>query len=107
MEDTRCGNKCAFIKAGLCDSDEGCPNYMETVWKTNNGSDIKIVKDCSPKRMMLESQRMVNRCIGLQSSVEQMRNRLDSVESLLNGLTSYSREVLDFVEESKQIEHDK
>ena len=93
IEDTRCGKNCAFIKAGICDSDEDCPNYCESFWQCSEGQ-VKCVKDCAPKRASLESQRSISSLMGMQSSIEQMRDRIDNLETLIRHLCSKSEEVL-------------
>jgi len=99
MENTNCGEKCCYVKNGFCESDEQCPNYLESFWKTDK--ETKLVKDCSPKRMLMEQQSAITRMIGVQGALEQVRNRLDKLESMLNSLAHESKVYLD---EQKKLE---
>lgn len=106
MENTNCGDKCAFVKSGFCNSDCECPFYAESIWESKG--ETKIVKDCSTKRIMIEQQRMMNNFIGVQSSVEVMRDKLENLEKALVFLISRSKELMEELEkENLKIEHKK
>lgn len=93
MEDTRCGENCCFVKSGFCDSDIGCPNFTETLWEEGSSGKIKTVRDCSPKRTMIEQQRMINSFAGTQASVQVLRDKIDRLEMLLVNLVNQTKEV--------------
>lgn len=100
MENTSCGCECSFVKSGFCKTDKECPFYIETLWQKDGEPTPKIVKDCSPKKMMIEQNALLHRCLCMQSVVEDVRNRMDRIEGLLINLTSHSKEFL--IEKSRE-----
>ena len=74
IENTNCCENCAFVKAGLCKTDTGCPNYVESWWLEKDGVTPKMVKDCAPKRMIFMQQVEVHRMQAVQAALEQTRN---------------------------------
>ena len=92
MENTNCGDKCSFVKSGFCNSDCECPFYIESIWESKG--EPKVIKDCSPKRMMLEQNRMTNHFIGVQSSVQVLRDKVENLEKALVFLISRSKELM-------------
>lgn len=94
MENTHCGDQCPFVKSGFCSEVTKCPNYMESWWTEQGGTVPKLVKDCSPKRLMLQQQYMQLRLEQLQASADvarseyinvaqQFKHMLDVTEKLL------------------------
>lgn len=77
MKDTCNFEECYFGK--LFDKAEQCPNFMQSGWKEKEGDEIKIIKDCAPKRTFLMLQELSNRLIGLQKAQEEQRNKSDKV----------------------------
>lgn len=73
MENTVCA-KCPWVKSGFCDSVEECPNYVETWWQEGQSGQTKLVKDCAPKRLMMQMQMLHARFEGVQAAAEQARN---------------------------------
>lgn len=102
MEDTRCGENCCFVKSGFCEKDTGCPNYTETLWEEGNSGNVKTVRDCSPKRMLIEQQRMINNFSATQGSVQVLRDKVENLEMILVNLANQTKQV--FVEMQKNIE---
>lgn len=102
MEDSSCKEHCSFVKSGFCNSERECPFYVETWWKKQDEQSPKLVKDCFPKKFALEQNHLLHRFLCMQSSLEEMRNRFASLESLLTLLISQSQEVLK--EETKKLE---
>lgn len=86
MENTNCAENCAFVKNGFCNSDKECPHYIESWWTLDGQNTPKLVKDCFPKKFSLEQNAVVHRMFCLQSSIEQLRNRIHNLENLLNQL---------------------
>ena len=91
MECTSCGENCPFVKAKLCSSEKDCPNYLESWWQENGQGQPKVIKDCAPKRLLLQQQTEVNRIFALQQSTEQMRNSLDALTAILAQLMNQSK----------------
>jgi preprotein translocase subunit SecD len=65
---------------------------MESWWLEGGTGQPKVISDCAPKRMLLQQQVEVNRMFALQQSVEQMRNRLETLEGLLSQLIQQSKD---------------
>lgn len=103
MEHTNCGENCAFVKSGFCKCDKECPFYVETWWKLEGEQDPKIIKDCFPQKFTLEQNHLLHRQMCSQSVVEDVRNRMDKIESMLENLISQSKE---FITEKTQKEID-
>jgi hypothetical protein len=103
MEDTRCGENCCFVKSGFCDSDTGCPNYTETLWEESSSGKLKTVKDCSPKRTMIEQQRMINSFSATQGSVQVLRDKVDNLETLLVNLVNQTKQVFIELQEKSEV----
>ena len=73
MEDTHCGANCPWVKSGFCNKLEECPNHIESWWVSKEG-ETKLVKDCVPKRLMLQMQALLTRFEGVQGAAEEARN---------------------------------
>jgi hypothetical protein len=86
MENTNCGENCAYVKSGFCKSDCECPYYVQTWWTNDVDPQPKLVKDCFPKKFAVEQNQVVHRVIVLQSVIEELRNRVTSLENLIRQL---------------------
>lgn len=100
MEDTNCGELCAFVKSGFCNSDRECPFYCESIWQKKGGDGIQTVKDCYPKRATFETNNLHYKMCGLQANQEDLRNRMDKIEKMLDVLVQQSHA---FLVENKKI----
>ncbi len=87
MKDTSCGKDCVFVKCGICENEKGCPNYQESWWIEGQKEQPVLLKDCAPKRMLIQQQLMQSRLEGMQSALEESRNEY-------NNLSGYLKEVL-------------
>lgn len=87
MEDTQCGDKCAFVKAGICKDCEGCPNYVESWWTTQGSTTPKLIKDCAPRRLMIQQQY-------LQLRVEQLTADSNAARAEYTQVSNYLGEML-------------
>lgn len=94
MENTNCGDKCKFVKAGICKCETECPFYTEFWWNVANETHPRLIKDCFPKRTTYEQNNLLHRNICLQGVVEDVRNRMDRIECLLANLISQSKEFI-------------
>jgi hypothetical protein len=94
MENTNCGENCAYVKAGFCKKDCECPYYVETWWQCQDEPAPKLVKDCFPKKFAFEQNNMLHRFMGVQSALENVRNRMSSLETQLNELICQSKDLL-------------
>lgn len=103
MEDTACGEDCCFVKSGFCNNETECPNFTETIWQEGNSGKIKNVKDCSPKRTVIEQQRIINCVVACQGSVQVLRDKIENLETLLLNLINQSRSAFCEIEEATQI----
>lgn len=94
MKDTSCGSNCPFVKQGFCQSEKECPNYVESWWIEGQESQPKILRDCSPKRMLLQQQLLQSRVESMQSALEQQRNENMKLTSYLAQLIEASKTIL-------------
>lgn len=90
IDNTNCCENCAFVKAGLCKTDTGCPNYVESWWLETDGVTPKMVKDCAPKRMIFMQQVEVHRMQAVQQALEQTRNECMMLQAELKNCLSQS-----------------
>jgi len=90
MENTNCRTDCSFVKSGFCNTDKECPFYCESIWQLQGTTEVKIIKDCSPKRQIMEQNNLHYKFSVLQQLQEDLRNRLDRIELLLNSLIKQS-----------------
>jgi len=88
MDNTVCEN-CPYVKMGLCSTSSECPNYLESWWTQGQETQPKLVKDCAPKRMLLQQQY-------LQLRVEQQQAAIDAARAEYLKLTQHMAQVLDF-----------
>lgn len=79
MYDTACGCECPFVKNGFCKTDKECPHYVESWWKEGKTGDQKLVRDCSPKRLLIQSNAQFNRMDGLQAAFDSQRNQFADI----------------------------
>jgi len=94
MEGTSCGENCPFVKIGFCKQECECPNYIETWWVEGQTQTPKKIKDCSPKRMILQQQLMQSKLEHMQQALEQSRNQNHELCAYLKNLIEMSKQVL-------------
>lgn len=109
MENTSCGEKCCFVKTGFCDNETECPNYIETIWEDKKNGKMVTVKDCSPRRTMLEQQRIGNYIMSVSNQVSTLKSQVNSLEESFNHIVRQTQEFILEVQNTnkKQIELDK
>lgn len=95
MENTSCGENCPFVKSKVCVDCRDCPNYIESWWIDENGTQ-KLIKDCSPKRLILQQQLMQSRLEAVQEALEQSRNEYITLSSYLKSLMEASKKIIDY-----------
>lgn len=103
MEHTSCGSECPFVKQGFCKHERECPNYIESWWVEGEKSEPKILKDCSPKRMLIQQQHMQQRLEGVQQALEQSRNEYKELLTYLKILIEKAKTAVIGSQEKKQI----
>lgn len=86
MDDTACGCDCPLVKAGVCKSDRECPNFIESWWKEGEQGQQKLVKDCAPRRIMLQQADNQHAIFGMQASICQLRDKINSLISIFANL---------------------
>jgi len=59
---------------------EQCPNYIETHWKNEKG-ELIVVKDCSPRRIIMMLQTLSTNSIGIQRAIEEGSEPLPIVKT--------------------------
>ena len=100
MENTACGENCPFVKQGFCKTDSECPHFVQSVWIEGQSGEHRIVKDCSPKRMLMQQQKLENRLEKVQQALEESRNQYNALSGYLKSLIGMSQIVL------KQVKHE-
>ena len=100
MDDTACGCDCPLVKTGVCKSDRECPNFIESWWKYGESGQQKLIRDCAPRRVLLQQGDFAHRLIGVEASVCQLRDKIDLLCSILADLTVRSKQYV----ESQKIE---
>lgn len=103
MQNTSCGNKCAYVKGGFCKEERDCPNYVESFWLEGQSGQQKLISDCIPKRMMVQLSSLQARFEGVQESQEQNRNELALLKARFETLIDFSKKVVE-AEEKKLYE---
>lgn len=83
MESTSCGQNCAFVKCGFCNSEKECPNYIESWWVEGENGQPKMLKDCAPKRMLLQQQMLQSRVENMQVELCNQKARAESLAEAL------------------------
>lgn len=107
MEHTSCGKECPFVKQGFCVCEKECPNYVESWWIEGKTQEQKLIKDCSPKRMMLQQQLMQNRLEGVQEALEQSRNEYNRLSNYLACLVQASQKIISENNPNLEVENEK
>lgn len=99
IEDTDCKENCSFVKLGICKSSCECPNYTESIWEDKQSGQVKVVKDCSPKRILFEQTRMIGSFNRVEKEMQIVRDKVNSIDALLQQIINQSRE---FVKEQNK-----
>lgn len=94
MENTSCEENCPFVKQGFCKTENECANYIETWWIEPNSQTPKKIKDCSPKRMILQQQMIQSRLEYVEQALEQSRNMYNDLMGYLVTLIEVSKTVI-------------
>ena len=74
MDNTSCEEKCPWVKSGFCNKVEECPNHVESWWTEGLTGQQKLVRDCVPKRLMIQMMHLQSRFEGVQAAAEEARN---------------------------------
>jgi hypothetical protein len=94
MESTACGDECPFVKNKTCSTCKECPNYLESWWTQQGDTNPKLIKDCAPKRMLLQQQYMQLRLEQLQAAVDTQRNENQILNANLKAMVDLSKSIL-------------
>ena len=94
MESTACGDECPFVKSKFCSNCKECPNYLESWWTQQGETTPKLVKDCAPKRMLLQQQYMQLRLEQLQAAIDTQRAESQVLSNNLKAMVEVSRSIL-------------
>jgi hypothetical protein len=103
MQNTVCEN-CPFVKMGFCADVRDCPNYCESWWTQGGETTPKLLKDCSPKRLLIQQQYLQLRLEQLTASNDAQRNENLVLVSQLKTMIDMTNAVL--VEHSKTLKLD-
>jgi hypothetical protein len=104
MESTSCGKNCPFVKQGFCNDEKECPHYIESWWIEGKTEEHKLLKDCAPKRMLLQQQLLQTRVEGMQAALEQSRNQYEALSSNLQVLIAACKVIIDKQELNLEIQ---
>lgn len=107
MDCTACGKECPFVKTGFCQSDKECPNYIESWWVDGKTQEPKLLKDCAPKRMILQQQYLQIRLEGVQAALEQSRNEYNQLSGYFKSIIEISKNVLLEKNKSQEVTYEK
>lgn len=99
MEDTSCKEKCPWVKSGFCQHVEECPNHVESWWTEGATGQQKLVRDCVPKRLMIQMAMLQSRFEGVQAATEQVRNETTAMNGHFASLVDASNK---FIEEQER-----
>ena len=106
LKDTAC-EKCAFVEMGACERVDQCPNFIESKWIDHENNSM-IIRDCAPKRMLLQHQGEINTTLALQQNVDRLKTEVyllkDSVDLLIDNLNTCIRQVNNTLENIKNRE---
>jgi len=91
MENTSCEGKCPWVKSGFCSNVEECPNHVESWWTEGQSGQQKLVRDCVPKRLMIQMGALQARFEGVQAATEQVRNETMVMQGHFAALVAESR----------------
>ena len=105
MEGTACGNKCPFVIQGFCKSDRECPHYVESVWVEGSTQETKIIRDCSPKRILIQNQRLECRLEEVQKKLEVSIVEYQRLSGYLEELIKASKRVI-LENEKKEVQYE-
>ena len=94
MDNTCCEGKCPWVKIGFCKEVEECPNFVESWWHEGQTGNQKLVRDCAPKRIMLQISNLHSRLEGVQCATEQVRNECAAMKGHFMALENASRQFL-------------
>jgi len=86
MENTCNAKECKFLEL-LGGDPSNCPNYVEGWWQPLEG-DPKLVKDCSPRRLILMMRNLEIRLLGVQQANEEQRNESNKVMNVFSGIVN-------------------
>lgn len=103
MQSTSCADNCPFVKNKLCSSCKECPNYIESWWIPEEGSQPVKLDDCIPKRMLLQQQLLQVRFDQTTQALLESRNEYNVLCGYLKNLIDMSKSVIDG-KKSNQIE---
>ncbi len=104
MKDTSCGENCPFVKCGVCETEKGCPNYCETWWIPGGEEQPVMLKDCSPKRMMMQQQVLQAKLENVQKSLEIARDEYNALSMYFKGIVQSCQKILSDKTKEKQNE---
>lgn len=102
MKDTTCGCDCPLVKSGICKSDRECPNFLESWWQEGENGKPTLIKDCAPRRVLIQQGEMRHALIGVQASICELREKISSLISIFANLAQRSTsdaEVIPHLEE--------
>lgn len=94
MDHTSCEGKCPWVKSGFCSNVEECPNFVESWWTEGQTGQQKLVRDCVPKRLMIQIGALQARFEGVQAATEEVRNETMVMKGHFAALVDASHKVI-------------
>ena len=91
------------MKSGLCDTEKECPNYCETWWQEGQTGQPKLVKDCVPKRLMIQLARLERKFENVQVANNDMQRQATELTGHFKRLIQISN---DHFDEQKKINNE-
>ena len=96
IQDTCIGEKCKLYKKLKCKDLEECPDFCLNTFTNNETGQNTTVKDCYRKRSLLIQQDILNGFIGIQQSIEQLRNQANGVNCLTKNILTQAQKQLKY-----------
>lgn len=81
---------------GACQRVDQCPNYIESKWIDENNNSL-MVRDCAPKRMLLQHQKEMNQTFNIQQNIDMLKNEIYLLKEEINILSQNLKMCLESV----------
>lgn len=94
MENTCCEGKCPYVKMSLCQSADECPNFVESWWHEGSTGQQKLVRDCAPKRIMIQLGLLQARCESAEAATARTAVQMNQMSAHFADLVVESRKVI-------------
>jgi hypothetical protein len=91
MKDTCDSENCGWLKF-IGGRAEDCPNFVLTVWHSEEDKETKSVRDCAPRRTLLVVMDMLSSNIATRQSNEELRNKNEKTLLVLRSIIQQAQQ---------------